>query len=186
MALESKDRAFRCDAISRIDYKTLTMDRVLTAFLARLVARGSDQPDAPGHRPRRRCLPRAARRRQDRQVRGVRRQRGHQPPLGRHPFAGPGQPWPGYRGRGWPTAAARVRVPAPQRGPVASLRCRRAALRAVAINDVALQGLARSSSSPTSTPVTGEAVPGPDIDVESQALLNMVEATQGKAQDRPR
>src|SRR3954454_24222025 len=36
MALDSKDRAFRCDAISRIDYKTLTMDRVLTAFLARL------------------------------------------------------------------------------------------------------------------------------------------------------
>ena len=36
MALDGKDRAFRCDSISRIDYKTLTMDRVLTAFLARL------------------------------------------------------------------------------------------------------------------------------------------------------
>src|SRR4051812_37891771 len=36
MALDNKDRAFRCDTISRIDYKSLTMDRVLTAFLARL------------------------------------------------------------------------------------------------------------------------------------------------------
>ncbi|MFD2796411.1 hypothetical protein ACFS27_22815 [Promicromonospora vindobonensis] len=36
MALDAKDRAFRYDGISRVDYKSLNMDRVLTAFLGRL------------------------------------------------------------------------------------------------------------------------------------------------------
>lgn len=184
MALDSKDRAFRCDAISRIDYKTLTMDRVLTAFLARLWHGG---------------VPSRVRRATDLDVDDY---------LGlliddkTGKFEGfadnedISRRWMATHlldlvNRGRVTEA--VAGPRPLHGFAYRLRntarsrpygADEQLYELLAVNELALQGLKEFFFCDIE-PATGEAVPGSDIDVESQALLNMVEATQGTAQDRP-
>lgn len=183
MALDGKDRAFRCDAISRIDYKTLTMDRVLTAFLARLwhggvtsrVRRATDL-DVDAYLE---LLT------EDRTGKFV----------GFADNEDISRRWVSTHlldlvNRGRPTEA--VAGPRPLHGFAYRLRntarsrpygADEQLYELLAINDLALQGLKEFFFSDIDQ-ATGEARPGPDIDVESQALLNMVEATQGKAQDR--
>lgn len=184
MALDSKDRAFRCDAISRIDYKTLTMDRVLTAFLARLwhggvtsrMRRATDldvdaylellvddntgkfEGFADNEDISRRWVATHL-------LDLVNRGRVTEAVAGPRPLHG---------------FAYRLRNAARSRPYGADEQL----YELVAVNEVALQGLKEFFFSDID-PTTGEAAPGPDIDVESQALLNMVEVTQGKAQDRP-
>jgi hypothetical protein len=184
MALDSKDRAFRCDAISRIDYKTLTMDRVLTAFLARLWHGGVTS---------------RMRRATDLDVDAYLELLVDDKTGKFEGFADNediSRRWVATHlldlvNRGRVTEA--VAGPRPLHG--FAYRLRNAArsrpygadeqlYELLAVNEVALQGLKEFFFSDID-PSTGEAVPGPDIDVESQALLNMVEATQGKAQDRP-
>ncbi|WP_066286598.1 methylation-associated defense system protein MAD7 [Arthrobacter sp. B6] len=184
MALDGKDRAFRCDAISRIDYKTLTMDRVLTAFLARLwhggvssrVRRATDldvdaylellvddkfgrfNGFADNEDVSRRWV-------ETHLLDMVNRGRTTEAVAGPRPLHG---------------FAYRLRNSARSRPYGADEQL----YELLSVNDLALNGLREFFFSDID-PVTGEAAPGPDIDVESQALLSMVEAVQGKAQDRP-
>jgi hypothetical protein len=184
MALDNKDRAFRCDTISRIDYKSLTMDRVLTAFLARLwhggvtsrVRRATDLDvdaylellvgDKSGRFD-------GFADNEDISRRWVASHLLDLVNRGRvtEAVAGP-RPLHGF--------AYRLRNTTRSRPYGADEQL----YELLAVNDLALNGLREFFFSDID-PATGEVVPGPDIDVESQALLSMVEATQGKAQDRP-
>ncbi|PSL08137.1 hypothetical protein CLV30_101104 [Haloactinopolyspora alba] len=183
MALDSKDRAFRCDAISRIDYKTLAMDRVLTAFLARLWHGGVTS---------------RMRRATDLDVNAY-LELLVDDKTGRFDGFADNEDvtrrWVAThlldlvnRGR----VSEAVAGPRPLHGFAYRLRntfrsrpygADEQLYELLAVNDIALKALREFFFSDID-PTTGEAVPGPDIDVESQALLSMVEATQGKAQDR--
>lgn len=182
MALDSKDRAFRCDSISRIDYKTLTMDRVLTAFLARLwhdgvpsrMSRAVDltvedylslllDPDAPFD--------------------------------GFADNEDISRRWVGTHlldlvNRGRVTEA--VAGPRPLHGFAYRLRNSRRSrpygadeqlYELLAVKPLAVQRLKDFFFSDIEA--DGRVIPGPDIDVESQALLSMVSMTEKKAHDRP-
>ncbi|MBC9001762.1 methylation-associated defense system protein MAD7 [Micromonospora aurantiaca (nom. illeg.)] len=182
MALDSRDRAFRCDSISRIDYKTLSMDRVLTAFLARLwhdgvpsrMSRAVDltvedylslllDPDAPFD---------GFANNEDISRRWV----------GTHLLD--------LVNRGRVTEA--VAGPRPLHGFAYRLRNSRRSrpygadeqlYESLAIKPLAVRKLKDFFFSDIEA--DGRVVPGPDIDVESQALLSMVSMTEKKAQDRP-
>ncbi|MFE7742853.1 hypothetical protein [Nocardia sp. NPDC057455] len=182
MALDSKDRAFRCDSISRIDYKTLTMDRVLTAFLARLwhdgvPSRMSRAVELTVEDYLSLLLDPAA------------------------PFEGfadnedISRRWVGTHlldlvSRGRVTEA--VAGPRPLHGFAYRLRNSRHSrpygadeqlYEMLAIKPLAVRRLKDFFFSDIGP--DGKVIPGPDIDVESQALLSMVSMTEKKAQDRP-
>ncbi|MEV7646882.1 hypothetical protein [Arthrobacter sp. NPDC089319] len=184
MALDSKDRAFRCDAISRIDYKTLTMDRVLTAFLARLWHGGVNS---------------RVRRVTDLDIDAytellVNDKSGRFDGFAENEDIS--RRWVATHlldlvNRGRATEA--VAGPRPLHGFAYRLRntsrsrpygADEQLYELLSVNHLALSGLRDFFFSDINL-ATGEALPGPDIDVESQALLSMVEVTQGRAQDRP-
>ncbi|MFJ2838760.1 hypothetical protein ACIO52_25705 [Nocardia sp. NPDC087230] len=182
MALDSKDRAFRCDAISRIDYKSLAMDRVLTAFLARLWHNG---------------VPSRMSRAVDLTVDDY-----------LSLLVDPAAPFEGFAdnediSRRWVGThlldlVSRGRVteavagPRPLHGFAYRLRNSRHSrpygadehlYEMLAVKPLAVQALKDFFFSDIGA--DGTVIPGPDIDVESQALLSMVSMTERKAQDRP-
>ncbi|MEU7633383.1 hypothetical protein AB0C34_25955 [Nocardia sp. NPDC049220] len=182
MALDSKDRAFRCDSISRIDYKTLTMDRVLTAFLARLWHDG---------------VPSRMSRAVDLTVEDY-----------LSLLLDPDAPFEGFAdnediSRRWIGThlldlVSRGRVieavagPRPLHGFAYRLRNSRHSrpygadeqlYEMLAVKPLAVRRLKDFFFSDIGA--DGKVIPGPDIDVESQALLSMVSMTEKKAQDRP-
>jgi hypothetical protein len=182
MALSGKDRAFRCDSISRVDYKSLTMDRVLTAFLARLWHDG---------------IPSRMSRAVDLTVEDYLSLLLE--PEG--PFDGfadnedISRRWVGTHlldlvNRGRDTEA--VAGPRPLHGFAYRLRNSRRSrpygadeqlYEMLAVKPLAVQKLKDFFFSDIEA--DGSVVPGPDIDVESQALLSMVSMIEKKAQDRP-
>ena len=98
MALDHADKDFRHEGVSYLDYKQVEMDRVLTAFLARLWWGG--QSSVISRDPRTRS-PRGLRRPMMRTPESV---PGFDPavtkPLGRDPSAGHGEPGKAQPGRG--------------------------------------------------------------------------------------
>lgn len=182
MALDSKDRAFRCDGISRIDYKTLTMDRVLTAFLARLWHGG-----VPSR------MSRAVELTVDDYLGLLLRGDGNFEGFGDNEDIS--RRWVGThlldltnRGR----VTEKVAGPRPLHGFAYRLRNSRNSrpygadeqlYELLAISPLAVRELKNFFFSDVGD---DEVVrPGADIDVESQALLSMVDMTKGSAQDRP-
>ncbi|MEU6559117.1 methylation-associated defense system protein MAD7 [Nocardia nova] len=182
MALDSKDRAFRCDSISRIDYKSLAMDRVLTAFLARLWHNG---------------VPSRMSRAVDLTVDDY-----------LSLLVNPAAPFEGFAdnediSRRWVGThlldlVSRGRVtesvagPRPLHGFAYRLRNSRHSrpygadeqlYEMLAVKPLAVRALKEFFFSDIGA--DGAVIPGPDIDVESQALLSMVSMTEKQAQDRP-
>ena len=119
MALTGSLGTFHHPGVSRIDYKPLDMDRVLTALLARLWHHGMPSK-----------ISRTATLDVDVFVKlfldhpevfdGY--DGGDHHPLDRHPPHGHGQPRPGRRSCGRPQAAARLHLPVPQQPQIPPLR----------------------------------------------------------------
>jgi hypothetical protein len=182
MALDGKDRAFRCDAISRIDYKTLTMDRVLTAFLARLWHDG---------------VPSRMSRAVDLSVEDYLSLllESDAPFDGFAENEDISRRWVGTHlldlvNRGRVTEG--VAGPRPLHGFAYRLRNSRRSrpygadeqlYELLAVKPLAVQKLKDFFFSDIEA--DGSVIPGPDIDVESQALLSMVSMTEREVQDRP-
>ncbi len=180
MALTGALGSFHHPSISRIDYKALDMDRVLTALLARLWHQGFPQPGVP---------------KRDLDVdafvdllpeerRGLRRVRsGDHDPLDRHPPAGHGQPGQGHRSGGGPRPlhgfTYRFRNSRKSR-PYGADEQLYEMLTAV---PGTLDELKQFFFSDTDR-VTGMITPGPDTDVETQALLHLVELAGTRVQDK--
>ena len=186
MALDRIDKEFRHEGVSYLDYKQVEMDRVLTAFLARLWWSGQSSVISRTRAPDRRGL-----RRDDRRS-TRRRSQDFDPAVTRRwvethlldmVSRGKSQP-----GGGRPAAAARVHLPVPQRPPVPVLRRRRAAVRdaqprveqrgqvALAqLKDFFFAGVDARTEAPRL---------GDDIDVETQALISLSEAVKGEITDR--